>query len=65
MSSELEIKQCDLKEKLSKYVTNLNLYEMIPSPKNVRYRNNIMFSMGRDSQGNIEVGPFESIKSKN
>lgn len=62
---ELERKQKDLKDNLSRYVTTTNLYEMIPSPRNVRYRNNIMFSMGRDSQGRIEVGPFESIKSKN
>ena len=61
---ELEKKTTNLKNVLGKYIKNNNLFSMIPSPKNIRYRNNIMFSMGKNSQGEIEVGPFESIKSK-
>lgn len=63
--SELQKKTDDLKDKMKSYITKTNLFSMIPSPKNTHYRNNIMFSIGRNSLGQIEVGPFESIKSKN
>ena len=64
MNKELEIKQENLQKTLKSYINNKNLYDMVPSPKNTRYRNNIMFSMGKNSKGEIEVGPFETIKSK-
>jgi tRNA/tmRNA/rRNA uracil-C5-methylase (TrmA/RlmC/RlmD family) len=63
--SELQEKTDDLKDKMKSYITKTNLFSMIPSPKNTHYRNNIMFSIGRNSLGEIEVGPFETIKSKN
>ena len=62
MKKELELKNENLQTNLKPYINKKNLYDIIPSPKNTRYRNNIMFSMGKNSQGEIEVGPFESIK---
>ena len=62
--SNLVIKKNDLNTKLKSYITNKNLFDIIPSPKQVRYRNNIMFSFGYNELGNIEVGPFESVNSK-
>lgn len=61
---ELITKQNNLKENLVDYVTKKNLYQMVPSPKNFRYRNNIMFSFGYNKDGEKEVGPFEGINSK-
>ena len=63
-TKEIISKQNYLKETLSEYITKKNLYQMIPSPKNFRYRNNIMFSIGYNKEGKIEVGPFESPNSK-
>jgi 23S rRNA (uracil1939-C5)-methyltransferase len=64
LSNDLVIKKNDLNTKLKLYITNKNLFNIIPSPKKVRYRNNIMFSMGYDGYGKIVVGPFESVNSK-
>ena len=61
---ELSKKNEDLKENMKLYITKTNLFDMIPSPKTTRYRNNIMFSIGKNNLGEIEVGPFESINSK-
>jgi 23S rRNA (uracil1939-C5)-methyltransferase len=61
---EIISKQNNLKENLSYFITKKNLYQMVPSPKNFKYRNNIMFSIGYDKDGKIEVGPFESPNSK-
>jgi 23S rRNA (uracil1939-C5)-methyltransferase len=58
------LKKNDLNTKLDSYITNKNLFDIIPSPKQVRYRNNIMFSFGYNELGKIEVGPFESVNSK-
>jgi 23S rRNA (uracil1939-C5)-methyltransferase len=62
--NELITKKNHLRKNLSDYISKKNLYEMFPSPKNLRYRNNIIFSVGYDKNGKIEVGPFETIKSK-
>ena len=32
--------------------------EMILSPQKIRYRNNILFSIGYDSNGILQVGPL-------
>ena len=64
LNNNLVIKKNDLNTKLESYITNKNLFDIIPSPKQVRYRNNIMFSFGYDELGKIEVGPFESVNSK-
>nr|QDY51881.1 tRNA -methyltransferase [Mimiviridae sp. ChoanoV1] len=61
---ELDKKTTNLKNVLGKYIKNNNLFSMIPSPKNIRYRNNIMFSFGYNKNGDIEVGPFEKENSK-
>ena len=63
-TKEILSKQNNLKDNLSEFITKKNLYQMIPSPKNFRYRNNIMFSIGYNRDGKIEVGPFESPNSK-
>jgi len=64
LNNNLVIKKNDLNTKLESYITNKNLFDIIPSPKQVRYRNNIMFSFGYNELGKIEVGPFESVNSK-
>tara|TARA_B110001469_G_C9635269_1_gene318393 strand:+ start:133 stop:1260 length:1128 start_codon:yes stop_codon:yes gene_type:complete len=64
LNNNLVIKKNDLNTKLDSYITNKNLFDIIPSPKQVRYRNNIMFSFGYNELGKIEVGPFESVNSK-
>ena len=63
-SDELKLKFDDLKYNLSEYITKKNLYDIIPSPKNIRYRNNIIFSIGLNNEGDIEVGPYVSEKNK-
>jgi 23S rRNA (uracil1939-C5)-methyltransferase len=64
LNNNLVLKKNDLNTKLKLYITNKNLFDIIPSPKKVRYRNNIMFSFGYDEFGKIAVGPFESVNSK-
>jgi 23S rRNA (uracil1939-C5)-methyltransferase len=64
LNNNLVLKKNDLNTKLKLYITNKNLFDIIPSPKKVRYRNNIMFSFGYDEFGKIAVGPFESANSK-
>lgn len=64
LNNNLVIKKNDLNTKLESYITNKNLFDIIPSPKQVRYRNNIMFSFGYNELGKIDVGPFESVNSK-
>tara|TARA_B110000261_G_C13051695_1_gene344470 strand:+ start:195 stop:1325 length:1131 start_codon:yes stop_codon:yes gene_type:complete len=64
MEKELELKKENLKTHLKPYITKTNLYDIIPSPKNIRYRNNIMFSMGYNDKNEITIGPFKEIKSK-
>ena len=63
-NNEIEQKTINLKKVLDKYISKNNLFSMIPSPKNIRYRNNIMFSFGYNKSGEIEVGPFEKENSK-
>ena len=62
--TELILKQNNLKENLIDYISKRNLYQIVPSPKNFRYRNNILFSIGYNKEGEKEVGPFEGINSK-
>jgi len=64
LNNNLVIKKNELNTKLESYITNKNLFDIIPSPKKIRYRNNIMFSFGYNKLGKIEVGPFESVNSK-
>jgi len=46
-------------ETLSSYITEDNLKEPIQSPKLERYRNNIIFSIGNDSENKIQIGPLQ------
>ena len=59
--TEINIKTDHIKKTLGKYI-NKNLEEFIDSPKQTRYRNNVIFSIGYNREGNIEIGPLLTSK---
>ena len=59
--SEIEQKTIHIKKTLQKYI-NKNLEEFIDSPKQTRYRNNVIFSIGYNKDGNIDIGPLLTSK---
>ena len=57
--SEIEQKTIHIKKTLQKYI-NKNLEEFIDSPKQTRYRNNVIFSIGYNKEGNIVSADIKS-----
>ena len=60
---EISTKTQDLKQVLSKFITDKNLTQFINSPVKYRYRNNILFTIGYNINGKIEVGPLQKNKT--
>ena len=60
---EISKKTQDLKQVLSKFITDKNLTQFINSPVKYRYRNNILFTIGYNINGKIEVGPLQKNKT--
>ncbi len=60
---EISNKTDNLKKTLNKFITDDNLSPFINSPVKYRYRNNILFTIGYNINGKIEVGPLQKNKS--
>ena len=60
---EISTKTQDLKQVLGKFITDKNLTQFINSPVKYRYRNNILFTIGYNINGKIEVGPLQKNKT--
>ena len=60
---EISNKTDDLNKTLNKFITYDNLSPFINSPVKYRYRNNILFTIGYNINGKIEVGPLQKNKS--
>ena len=60
---EISQKNKELKQVLNKFITEKNLTKFINSPVKYRYRNNILFTIGYNIDGKIEVGPLQKNKS--
>ena len=54
-------KKAHLEKSLKKHITEKNYFKFVNSPKQKRYRNNILFSIGHNFDGELQVGPMSTI----
>lgn len=62
MEDEIQGKTYDIIEILSDYITNNNIDNFRDSPKKSRYRNNILYSIGKNDENDIEIGPLQKSR---
>lgn len=62
METEIEHKYNEMKTTLSDYITDGNLESFRDSPLSLRYRNNILYSIGKNEYDEVEIGPLQKDK---